>query len=99
MPVYEVAVAEHSSALRECQGSKSKKGHVSTHAFIVIVICGADDFVAITRFAKVKRSWLGKFVDLSQGIPSHTGFITIFTAIKPVAFERVSGSLPFTFGC
>lgn len=60
--------------------------------FIVIaicgVICGADDFVAITRFARVKRSWLGKLVDLSKGIPSHDRFSAIFAAIKPAEFER-----------
>lgn len=60
--------------------------------FIVIaicgVICGANGFVAITRFAKVKRSWLGKLVDLSKGIPSHDRFSAIFAAIKPAEFER-----------
>lgn len=60
--------------------------------FIVIaicgVICGADDFVAITRFARVKRSWLGKLVDLSKGIPSHDRFSAIFAAIKRAEFER-----------
>jgi len=59
--------------------------------FIVIaicaVICGADDFVAITRFAKKKRSLLEKLVDLSKGIPSHDRFNAIFAAIKPAEFE------------
>jgi predicted transposase YbfD/YdcC len=60
--------------------------------FIVIaicaVICGADDFVGITKFAKAKQSWLKKVLDLSKGIPSHDRFNAIFAAIKPEEFER-----------
>jgi predicted transposase YbfD/YdcC len=60
--------------------------------FVVIaicaVICGADDFVGIVKFAKAKRSWLGKIVDLKNGIPSHDRFNAIFAAIKPAEFER-----------
>ena len=60
--------------------------------FVVIaicaVICGADDFVGIVKFAKAKRSWLRKIVDLRNGIPSHDRFNAIFAAIKPAEFER-----------
>ena len=41
--------------------------------FIVIaicaVICGADDFVAITDFARARKPWFARFLDLSNGIP------------------------------
>jgi DDE_Tnp_1-associated len=42
------------------------------------VISGADDFVAITRWARIKRAWLAKFLDLSAGISSHDRFNAIF---------------------
>jgi len=55
---------------------------------VCAVICGADDFVAITAFANKKKEWLETFLDLSAGIPSHDRFNAILAAIKPEAFER-----------
>ena len=55
---------------------------------ICAVICGADDFVAIAKFGRTKREWLGRFLDLKEGIPSHDRFNAIFAAIKPAEFEK-----------
>ena len=55
---------------------------------ICAVICGADDFVAIAKFGRTKRDWLGQFLDLETGIPSHDRFNAIFAAIKPADFEK-----------
>lgn len=55
---------------------------------ICAVICGADDFVAIAKFGRTKRQWLGRFLDLKTGIPSHDRFNAIFAAIKPAEFEK-----------
>jgi len=59
---------------------------------VVIALCavisGADDFVAIARWARIKQAWLAKFLDLSAGIPSHDRFNAIFQAIKPAEFEK-----------
>ena len=52
------------------------------------VIAGADDFVTIAAWARQKRAWLAKILDLSSGIPSHDRFNAIFKAIKPAEFER-----------
>ena len=52
------------------------------------VVCGADDFVAIAKWGRTKREWLAKFLDLSDGIPSHDRFNAIFAAIKPAEFEK-----------
>jgi predicted transposase YbfD/YdcC len=52
------------------------------------VIAGADDFVTIATWARQKRTWLAKILDLSSGIPSHDRFNAIFKAIKPDEFER-----------
>jgi predicted transposase YbfD/YdcC len=51
-------------------------------------IAGADDFAAIADWARQKRDWLGQFLDLSGGIPSHDRFNAIFRALKPGPFER-----------
>ena len=55
---------------------------------ICAVVCGADDFVAIAQWGKKKREWLAKFLDLSEGIPSHDRFNAILAAIKPAEFEK-----------
>jgi predicted transposase YbfD/YdcC len=55
---------------------------------VCAVICGADDFVAIARYGRTKRKWFSKFLDLSNGIPSHDRFNAIFAALKPAEFEK-----------
>jgi len=55
---------------------------------VCAVICGADDFVAIAEFGRMKREWLERFLDLRSGIPSHDRFNAILAAIKPAEFEQ-----------
>jgi predicted transposase YbfD/YdcC len=71
-----------------------RRGKV-THPLINIVaialcatIAGADDFVAIADWARQKQDWLGQFLDLSNGIPSHDRFNAIFRSLKPDQFDR-----------
>jgi predicted transposase YbfD/YdcC len=52
------------------------------------VICGADDFVSIAAWGRLKRDWLAKLLGLSSGIPSHDRFNAILAAIKPAEFEK-----------
>jgi predicted transposase YbfD/YdcC len=55
---------------------------------VCAVIAGADDFVAIAAWAREKRGWLGQFLDLSAGIPSHDRFNAVLAALKPAEFEK-----------
>lgn len=52
------------------------------------VICGADDFVAMARWARTKKDYLAKFLDMSSGVPSHDRFNAIFSALRPAEFEQ-----------
>jgi len=52
------------------------------------VMCGADDFVSIALWARAKKEWLAKFLDLSAGIPSHDRFNAVLAAIKPAEFQK-----------
>ena len=92
MPVTEPFTAKlqvHFASLTDPRRRKVTHPFVN---FIVIaicaVICGADDFVAITDFAHARKPWFARFLDLSKGIPSHDRFNAIFAAIKPAEFER-----------
>jgi predicted transposase YbfD/YdcC len=66
-----------------------------THPLINIVtialcatIAGADDFVAMADWARQHKDWLGRFLDLSNGIPSHDRLNMIFRQLDPAEFER-----------
>ncbi|WP_342190214.1 ISAs1 family transposase [Stieleria varia] len=54
---------------------------------ICAVIAGADDFVAIAKFANTKKEWFSKFLDMTAGVPSHDRFNAILNAVKPEEFE------------
>jgi hypothetical protein len=46
----------------------------NTVVMLCAVVCGADDFVAVARWANTKKDWLAKFLDMSSGVPSHDRF-------------------------
>ena len=54
---------------------------------ICAVICGADDWNAIESFGKSKKEWLGSFLELPNGIPSHDTFRRLFSILSPKAFQ------------
>jgi len=52
------------------------------------VLSGADDFVSIAHWAREKKEWLAKFLDMSAGVPSHDRFNAVLGALKPAEFEK-----------
>ena len=55
---------------------------------ICAVICGADGWVQVEQFARAKRKFFRKILDLHHGIPSHDTFGRVFSLLDPDAFER-----------
>ena len=55
---------------------------------ICAVISGAESFVDMEDFGKAKKEWLGSFLDLSHGIPSHDTFGRVFSLIDPKQFQE-----------
>ena len=59
---------------------------------LVIAVCAviaeAESFEDIALHGRCKRDWLGRFLDLPNGIPSHDTFRRVFTLIDPDRFER-----------
>jgi predicted transposase YbfD/YdcC len=54
---------------------------------ICAIICGADSWTEVEAFGKAKAAWLGTFLELPHGIPSHDTFGRVFRHLDPVAFE------------
>jgi predicted transposase YbfD/YdcC len=54
---------------------------------ILGVICGADTWVDIERYGKAKQEWLGTFLDLRNGIPSHDTFGRVFRWLDAAQFQ------------
>lgn len=54
---------------------------------ICAVICGAENWVDVALYGNLKKEWLGKYLDLTNGIPSHDTFGRVFRRLKADAFQ------------
>src|SRR5262245_3727888 len=59
---------------------------------IVIAICaviaGSDTWQEVETFARRRRDWLARFLDLPNGVPSHDTFERVFDRLDPLALQR-----------
>ncbi len=51
------------------------------------VICGADSWTSVETFAQAKQTWLKRYLDLPNGMPSHDTFGRVFASLKAEAFQ------------
>ena len=56
---------------------------------ICAVISGADSFIEIEQYGRSKRAWLGTFLELKNGIPSHDTFRRVFMLLNAEAWQGV----------
>lgn len=54
---------------------------------ICAVICGAENWVDVELYGKLKKEWLGKYLDLTHGIPSHDTFGRVFRRLQAESFQ------------
>ena len=83
------AIEEHFAELTD---PRRREGTYPLVNIVVMSLCavisGADDFVAIADWSKTKKDWLGKFLDMKAGVPSHDRFNAILGALRPAEFEK-----------
>jgi len=72
-----------------------RRGYLNDHPLINIItialcaiIAGAEGWVDVENFGKQKQRWLGQFLDLKNGIPSHDTFGRVFARLDPEAFRE-----------
>lgn len=54
---------------------------------VTAILCGMDTWNEIEDWAKSKREWLGTFLELPGGIPSHDTINRVFQMIDPERFH------------
>ena len=87
-PVHDLAA--HFAVMKDPRKAKGKQHRlrdIMMHT-ICAVICGANSFTAIEAFGQAKQRWLGQFLDLMRGIPSHDTIGRVFASLDPEAFEE-----------
>ncbi len=55
---------------------------------VCAVIAGAESWVEVETFGQAKESWLRKFLELPNGIPSHDTFGRTFSVLDAQAFQE-----------
>lgn len=56
---------------------------------VVCSLCGSNDWETIVIQANAMKEWLGRFVDLSNGVPCVRTFIRVFNVLKPESLNKV----------
>ena len=81
---------DHFAALEETRVERTKQHPLMNIAFIAVcaMLCGANDFVGMEKFGNNKKTWLAKFIDLKNGIPSHDTFGRVIQTLKPEQFVQ-----------
>lgn len=56
---------------------------------VVAAFCGLDDWEEIAAFAEYRKDFFAKYLDLSNGIPSHDTIARFFQHLNPKSFQKV----------
>ncbi len=85
-----LTLGEHFAALEDPRVERTKLHPLLSIVTIALcaVICGAETWDDIAEFGRTKADWLGSFLELPNGIPSHDTFNRVFQVLDPKQFER-----------
>jgi predicted transposase YbfD/YdcC len=83
------ALWEHFAALEDPRVERARLHSLLAIVTIALcgVICGADSWVEIAEFGRIKADWFATFLDLPHGIPSHDTFGRVFAHLDAAHFE------------
>lgn len=86
----EARILTHFATLEDPRDARGKDHLLIDIITITIcaVICGAESWVDIELYGQSKRAWLGTFLKLPHGIPSHDTFARVFARLDPEAMQQ-----------
>lgn len=81
---------ENFFGLPDPRSDRNQHHPLSSIVFLTIsaVICGADNWVEVSRFGEYKLEWLQQYISLPYGIPSHDTIGRFYAALTPEQFEE-----------
>lgn len=81
---------QHFQDLRDPRVERTRKHPLINIVFIAVcgVLSGANSIAAIHEFAVDRRSWLARYLDLTNGIPSEDTLGRVLARLDPGAFEK-----------
>lgn len=89
MTKHKPTLIEHFKDIEDPRLQRKRLHKLDDIFFITLcaVICGCDGWVAIEKFANIKRTWFEQYLSLENGIPSHDTLGRIFSLIDPEQFQ------------
>ena len=83
------SISRHFAGLTDPRVERAKEHRLVDIVTVALcaVLCGADDWVAVETFGRAKEAWLGTFLALPGGIPSHDTFGRVFARLDPDEFR------------
>jgi predicted transposase YbfD/YdcC len=84
-PPTDASILTHFADLDDPRDERGKDHQLLDIIAIAIcaVICGAESWVDIELYGLSKQEWLGTFLRLNNGIPSHDTFARVFARLDP----------------
>lgn len=88
-PSMKTTISAHFAEIQEPRMERTKLHPLINIITIALcaIISGADDWVAIEAYGRTKAEFLGTFLDLTNGIPSHDTFRRVFGLLDPEQFQ------------
>lgn len=84
-----VALLEHFASVPDPRIERHRWHKLSDILVIAVcaVLCGAESYPAIEDFGYEREEWLGQFLELPAGIPSHDTFNRVLRLLDPVELQ------------
>lgn len=86
-----VSIQKFFAGLPEPRRRRTRVAHPLINLVVMAlcgVIAGADSWEEISRFARARREWFARLLNLGRGVPSPDTFGRVFAALNPVAFQK-----------